>query len=77
MKRVIIDARTVTTKKSGIGNYADALIRHLVPLATDLRFTLIRQPGDTWLIVMMRSAPSMAWVYSARYQAPRAARVGQ
>ena len=47
MKRVIIDARTVTTKKSGIGNYADALIRHLVPLATDLRFTLIRQPGDT------------------------------
>jgi glycosyltransferase involved in cell wall biosynthesis len=51
MKRIIIDARTVTAKKSGIGNYAEALIRHLVPLATDLRFTLIRQPGDTVPVV--------------------------
>lgn len=43
--RIVVDARTVTAKKSGIGNYVDALVRHMVPLAADMRFLLIRRRG--------------------------------
>lgn len=46
-RRVVIDARSVAPKKSGIGNYTDALIRHLVPMAPDLEFMLLRHPDMT------------------------------
>lgn len=35
----------MVAKKSGIGNYTEALIRHLVPLAGDMRFVLLRHPS--------------------------------
>jgi glycosyltransferase involved in cell wall biosynthesis len=43
--RIVIDARSVSDKKSGIGNTTEALIRHLVPLAEDMDFTLLRHPS--------------------------------
>ena len=45
MPRVVIDARSVVEKKSGIGNYTEALVRHIVPLAEDVEFTLLRHPA--------------------------------
>lgn len=47
MLRIAIDARTVTAKKSGIGNYIEALIKHMVPMAEDARFVLLRRRGDS------------------------------
>jgi glycosyltransferase involved in cell wall biosynthesis len=49
--RIVIDARSVVAKKSGIGNYTEALIRRLVPLAPDLRWLLLRHPQSTEPIV--------------------------
>jgi glycosyltransferase involved in cell wall biosynthesis len=43
--RIVIDARSIVAKKSGIGNYTEALIRHLVPLAAGIRFLLLRHPS--------------------------------
>lgn len=45
MHKVVIDARSVVEKKSGIGNYTEALVRHIVPLAEDVEFTLLRHPA--------------------------------
>ncbi|HMR76305.1 MAG TPA: glycosyltransferase family 1 protein [Polyangiaceae bacterium] len=45
MPKVVIDARSVVEKKSGIGNYTEALVRHIVPLAEDVEFTLLRHPA--------------------------------
>lgn len=47
MLRIVIDARTVSERKSGIGNTLDALLRHMLPLATDMRFLLLRHPSAT------------------------------
>lgn len=44
MSRIVIDARSVSGRKSGIGNYTEALIRHLVPLAPDFEFVILRHP---------------------------------
>ncbi|MCA9632573.1 MAG: glycosyltransferase family 4 protein [Myxococcales bacterium] len=44
MPRLVIDARSVVAKKSGIGNYVDALIRHMAPLSGDLELSLLRHP---------------------------------
>lgn len=44
MPRIVIDARTVVARKSGVGNYTEALIRTMVPLAEDLRFVVLRHP---------------------------------
>lgn len=44
MPRLVIDARSVVAKKSGIGNYVDALVRHLAPLSGDLELCLVRHP---------------------------------
>jgi glycosyltransferase involved in cell wall biosynthesis len=49
--RIVIDARSIVAKKSGIGNYTEALIRALVPLAPDLQFLLLRHPHATSPIV--------------------------
>jgi glycosyltransferase involved in cell wall biosynthesis len=49
--RIVVDARTVTDRKSGIGNTLDALLRHMVPLAEDVHFILLRQPGAKLPIV--------------------------
>jgi glycosyltransferase involved in cell wall biosynthesis len=49
--RIVIDARSVSDKKSGIGNTTEALIRHLVPLADDMQFTLLKHPARTKPIV--------------------------
>jgi glycosyltransferase involved in cell wall biosynthesis len=49
--RIVIDARSVVANKSGIGNYTEALIRALVPLAEDLRFLLLRHPHAAGPIV--------------------------
>lgn len=46
MPRLVIDARSVVAKKSGIGNYVDALVRHMAPLAGDLELTLLRHPDS-------------------------------
>lgn len=51
MLRIVIDARSVTDKKSGIGNTTEALIRHMLPLADDMEFTLLRHPSATRPIV--------------------------
>lgn len=42
--RVVIDARTVVPRASGIGNYVEALIRHMVPVAEGFTFTILRHP---------------------------------
>jgi len=48
--RVVIDTRTVVARASGIGNYVSALVRHMVPLADDLHFLLLRHPqSEGWL----------------------------
>lgn len=47
MIRVAFDARMVVPKTSGIGNYAASLLRHMVPLAEDVAFTVLRHPGST------------------------------
>ncbi len=44
MPKVVIDARSVVKKKSGIGNYTEALLQHLIPLAPDFEFTVLRHP---------------------------------
>lgn len=46
MMRVVIDARSVVEKRSGIGNYVEALIRHMVPLASDVHFLVLRHPHE-------------------------------
>jgi glycosyltransferase involved in cell wall biosynthesis len=43
--RIVVDARTVTANKSGIGNYVEALLKHMVPMAEDARFLLLRRRG--------------------------------
>ncbi len=49
--RVVIDTRTVVARASGIGNYVSALIQHMVPLAEDLHFLLLRHPrSEGWLV---------------------------
>ena len=45
MPHIVVDARSVHGGKSGIGNYVHALVRHLVPIAKDYRFTLLRHPS--------------------------------
>lgn len=62
MKRIVIDARSVVAKKSGIGNYTEALIRHLVPLADDLQFTLLRHPDAREPIVESPRVSQLAFV---------------
>jgi len=45
MIRVAIDARTLVQKtRSGIGNYIRDIIPHIVELADDIQFTIIRNP---------------------------------
>ncbi|MBI3204159.1 MAG: glycosyltransferase family 4 protein [Myxococcales bacterium] len=44
MLRVVIDARTLSGKKSGIGNTLEALLKHLVPMAEGFQFLLLRHP---------------------------------
>jgi len=43
MLKVAIDARTVNERKSGIGNYVEALVRAMLPIADDFRFVLLRK----------------------------------
>lgn len=45
MPKVVIDARSVVARRSGIGNYVEAMVRHMVPRAPDLEFLLLRVPG--------------------------------
>ncbi len=44
MTQIVLDARSVVKHKSGIGNYVEALVRHMVPLAPELEFLLLRTP---------------------------------
>ena len=44
VRRIVIDARSVVAKKSGIGNYVESLVRHMVPLLHDERLLLLRHP---------------------------------
>ena len=44
MPQVVIDARSVVDRRSGIGNYVEALLRHLIPMAPDLHFVLLKHP---------------------------------
>jgi glycosyltransferase involved in cell wall biosynthesis len=46
MPRIVFDARSVVRRRSGIGNYAEALLRHLVPLASDCEFLVLRHPDE-------------------------------
>jgi glycosyltransferase involved in cell wall biosynthesis len=41
---IVVDARSVIARASGIGNYTEALVRHMVPLADDMRFLVLRHP---------------------------------
>jgi len=49
---VVIDARSIVPKRSGIGTYTEALLRHMVPLADDMRFLVLRHPARTEPIVV-------------------------
>jgi glycosyltransferase involved in cell wall biosynthesis len=49
--RIVIDARTVSDKKSGIGNTLEALLRHMLPIAEDMQFLLLRHPAASRPIV--------------------------
>jgi glycosyltransferase involved in cell wall biosynthesis len=49
--RIAIDARSVVDRRSGVGNTLAALLRHLVPLAGDVRFLLLRHPRSRFPIV--------------------------
>lgn len=51
MLRVVVDARTISGKKSGIGNTLEALLRHMVPVADGFRFLLLRHPDAKQPIV--------------------------
>lgn len=51
MYRVAIDARSVVARQSGIANYVDALVRHMVPLAADMSFIVLRHPAAAGPIV--------------------------
>ncbi|MBE7484301.1 MAG: glycosyltransferase family 4 protein [Polyangiaceae bacterium] len=44
MLRVVVDARSISGKKSGVGNGLEALLRHMLPLAEGFRFLLLRHP---------------------------------
>ncbi len=44
MAEIVLDARSVVKHKSGIGNYVEALVRHMVPKAPDLDFVVLRTP---------------------------------
>ncbi len=51
MIRVVFDARSVVPKTSGIGNYAASLLQHMVPLAGDIEFTVLRHIESTGLLI--------------------------
>jgi len=42
--RIVIDARSISRKKSGIGNTLEALLARMLPMADDVRFLLLRNP---------------------------------
>ncbi|MCK6537312.1 MAG: hypothetical protein L6Q84_30450, partial [Polyangiaceae bacterium] len=44
MLRVVIDARTISGKKSGIGNTLEALLERMLPMAEGFRFLLLCHP---------------------------------
>jgi glycosyltransferase involved in cell wall biosynthesis len=45
MPRVVVDARSVVARRSGVGHYIDALLRRLVPMAEDFEFLVLRHPS--------------------------------
>jgi glycosyltransferase involved in cell wall biosynthesis len=49
--KIVVDARSVVSKRSGIGNYVDALLRHMVPLAPDVEWLLLTHPSSTQPLV--------------------------
>ena len=44
MLRVVVDARSISGRKSGVAGALESLLRHLVPMAHDVRFLLLRHP---------------------------------
>lgn len=44
--KVVFDARSVGAHDSGVGRYCYNLLRHLVPLADDVRYLVLRRPGS-------------------------------
>lgn len=46
MPVVLIDARSVISKKSGIGNYVEALVRHLSPIASEFELRVLRNASE-------------------------------
>lgn len=61
MYRIVIDARSVVARQSGIGNYVDALVRHMVPLATDMSFVILRHPDVSRPIVAGERVEELAF----------------
>ena len=59
MPRLVIDARSVVAKKSGIGNYVDALVRHMAPISGDLEFSLLRHPDARELGPLVDGVPEI------------------
>jgi glycosyltransferase involved in cell wall biosynthesis len=59
--RIVIDARSVVAKKSGVGNYVDALVRHMVPRAPDIEFLLLRHPSATQPIISHERVKELAF----------------
>ena len=49
--RVVVDARSVVARKSGIGNYTEALLKHLVPRAEGMHFLILRHPDASTPII--------------------------
>ncbi len=49
--QIVVDARSVVAQRSGIGTYTEALLRHMVPQAQDMRFLVLRHPSMTEPIV--------------------------
>ena len=61
MLRIVIDARSVVAKKSGVGNYVDALVRHIVPRAPDVEFLLLRHPSAMQPIILHERVRELAF----------------
>lgn len=51
VRQVVVDARSISGKKSGIGNTLEALLRHMIPMAEGYRFLLLRHPDKKTPIV--------------------------
>jgi glycosyltransferase involved in cell wall biosynthesis len=59
--RVVVDARSISGKKSGVGNTFEALLQRMVPMAEGMRFLLLRHPDAKRAIVEHESVQELTF----------------